>query len=536
MPSLLLQCARAVTFRILSLVTLAVLGASCGGAHSAPEVAPAATPPCSTASEPPLGELLTLGEGLAEPPAFFAQLVEQARRRAAEPFEPLHTLDAAGTLGQLTYDTHRRIRFRPEASLFRGGAGQFEAQFFHLGSTSRTPVDIFVVDGERAAPYPYAPDAFAFDDGELPAELHAERYSGFRLHAPINTDAYRDEVVVFQGASYFRAVARGQAYGLSARGLAIDTGAAHAEEFPIFDAFYLVTPGAGEEHAWVLASLSSRRAAGAYAFRVRPGRSTDVEVTAHVFLREGVEVLGLAPITSMFLFGEEGPARNGDFRPEVHDSDVLLSLSSHGEQLVRPLRNPPRTTVTTHRLDSPRGFGLLQRDRAFAHYQDLEARYHERPSVWVEPIGDWGPGAIRLLEISTLLETDDNIAAMWVPDRVPAEGLVLRYRVSFRNDVLLGTGARVTDTRIAHVEGGRARFIVEFVGQSLAGRQDIRVDVTTAGGELIEAHVEPNPHTGGVRASFEVSPSAADVSLRAFLKSDGDALSETWSYLWQPTH
>lgn len=529
-----LECARAVTFHAASLIIVSVLATGCGGTQVAP-TAPSEAHACGSRHERSGGTPLATGEPLAAPPPFFATLVEQARQRAAAPYEPPRTLDAAGTLGQLAYDTHRRIRFRPEASLFRGGAGRFEAQFFHLGSTSRTPVDIFVVSDGDATPYPYSPGSFAFDDGALPAELHAANYSGFRLHAPINTEAYRDEVIVFQGASYFRAVARGQAYGLSARGLAIDTGTTHAEEFPVFDAFYLVTPGSADEHAWVLASLSSPRATGAYAFRIRPGVSTDVEVTAHVFLREGVEVLGLAPVTSMFLFGEEGPARGGDFRPEVHDSDVLLSLAANGEQLVRPLRNPARTTVSSLRLESPRGFGLLQRDREFAHYQDLEARYHERPTLWVEPVGDWGPGAIRLLEIATQLETDDNIAAMWVPDHVPTEGVVLRYRLSFRDDVVLGPGARVTDTRIAHLGEDRARFIVEFAGEALEGRTDVRVEVSTDGAQLIEAHVESNPHTGGVRASFEVSASAADVSLRAFLKSDDDALSETWSYLWQPT-
>jgi glucans biosynthesis protein len=534
MPSFVFECTRAVTFRHLLVLFVSVLGSSCGVTRHAAPVTPD-TPEDPSREGPARGEPLADGGPAAAPPPYFTQLVERARRRAAAPFTAPPALAADSALGQMAYDTHRRIRFRPEASLFRGGAGRFEAQFFHLGSTSRTPVDILVVEADTATPHPYAPDSFAFDAHALPAEFHATHYAGFRLHAPINTEAYRDEVIVFQGASYFRAVARGQAYGLSARGLAIDTGTAHAEEFPIFDAFYLVEPAASDEFAWVLATLSSPRATGAYAFRIHPGVETEVEVTAHVFLREGVEVLGFAPITSMFLFGEEGPARGGDFRPEVHDSDVLLSLAANGEQLVRPLRNPERTTVSTLRLDSPRGFGLLQRDRAFAHYQDLEACYHERPAVWVEPLDDWGPGAVRLLEIATRLETDDNIAAMWVPDQVPAGGVVLRYRLSFRDDVVLGNGARVTDTRIAQLGDGRARFIVEFVGAALEGRQDIRVDVTTDGGRVVEAHTEPNPYTGGVRASFEVSAGSPDVQLRAFLRSDADALSETWSYLWQPT-
>lgn len=396
------------------------------------------------------GPVTTSDITTAEAPDAFEALVADARARARGAYVAPRAIDPSGALAQLDYDMHRRIRFRAEASLFRGGDARFEAQFFHLGSTSRTPIDVFVVDEGRTAPYPYRASSFRFDDGALPRALEADAYSGFRLHANINTDAYRDEVIVFQGASYFRAVARSLAYGLSARGLAIDTGTSHAEEFPVFDAFHIVAPRADDSHVWVLASLTSPRAEGAYAFRIEPGAQTTVDVTAHVFVRDGIEVLGLAPLTSMYLFGEEGPARDGDFRPEVHDSDVLVTVGRTGEQLARPLRNPERTTVSTHRLDAPRGFGLLQRDRAFASYQDLEARYHERPSVWIEPVGDWGAGAIRLLEIATHLETDDNIAAMWVPDVVPDDGLAIRYRITFAADAALGTGARDGDAHRPH--------------------------------------------------------------------------------------
>lgn len=471
-----------------------------------------------------------------EPPAYFATLVEQARARVDAAYTPVRTLDEGSALARMRYDEHRRIRFRPEASLFRGEPGRFEVQFFHLGGTSRTPIDVSIVDRGTSRPYPYDRASFVFDTASLPDALVAPAYSGFRIHAPINTDAYRDEVIVFQGASYFRAVARRQAYGLSARGLAIDTGTSRPEEFPVFDAFHIVRPSADDAHVWVLASLSSPRAEGAYAFRITPGERTRAEVTARVFVREGIEVLGLAPLTSMYLFGEDRPARFGDFRPEVHDSDTLVLEGASGERIARPLRNPPRTTVSTHRLDAPRGFGLAQRDRSFDSYQDLEARYHERPSVWVTPIGDWGPGAMRLLEIATELETDDNIAAMWTPDVVPTDGLSLRYVVEFAPEIDRGVGARVVATRVARITATRTRFLVDFVGASLTGR-DVVVEASAAPARVIEAHVEDNPHTGGRRASFEIEAAspADEVELRAFLRSGDDALSETWSYLWQPT-
>lgn len=481
-------------------------------------------------------EVRPLARAAETPPAFFESLVAAARARAASPYVQVATMDERSRLAAMRYDEHRRIRFRPEASLFRGGEGRFEAQFFHLGGTSRTPVSIFLLGDAGASPYSYDRRSFVFDASPLPDELVAPSYSGFRLHAPINTDAYKDEVIVFQGASYFRAVGRGEAYGLSARGLALDTGTARPEEFPVFDAFYLAEPRAGDAHAWVLASLTSPRAEGAYAFRIVPGDATEVEVTARVFVRGEVEVLGAAPLTSMFLFGEEGPARFGDFRPEVHDSDTLVIVSGHGERTARPLRNPPRTTVTSHRLDHPRAFGLVQRDRTFDHYQDLEARYHERPTAWVTPMGDWGTGTLRLLEIATELETDDNIGAMWVPDAVPADGLALRYVVAFGPSEGEDTGARALATRIARTAPSRARFLVDFAGRTLEDARDVLAHVTVTNGRLVESHVEPNAHVGGVRLSFEVEATGADVELRAFLGRGADALSETWSYLWQPTH
>jgi glucans biosynthesis protein len=249
----------------------------------------------------------------------------------------------------------------------------------------------------------------------------------------------------------------------------------------------------------------------------------------------------------MFLFGEDAPARFGDFRPEVHDSDTLALWSAQGEKLVRPLRNPARTTVCTFRLDSPRGFGLLQRDKAFASYQDLEARYQDRPSVWVEPLGDWGPGAVRLLEIATEREIDDNIAALWVPDRVPPEGLRMRYRLHVggenpfehaAHEAREGAAARVMATRHAKIdqmEQGR-RFVVDFVGERLRPIDGVSVRANATGAKIVQQRVEHNPFLDGVRAVIDVVPEAgaSDVELRAFLARDTEALSETWSYLWQP--
>lgn len=474
-----------------------------------------------------------------EPPAHFGSVVGRARALAAAPPAPPRQAEFGEGMANLTYDQYRSIRFRPERSLWRDEPGHFEAQFFHPGFYYRDLVTVRVVDDGGVHPVAFSPDLFSYDGAPRPAADAALGFTGLRLHAPLNSSSYRDEVIVFQGASYFRSLGRDQVYGLSARGLALQTGEPGPEEFPRFSEIDLVRPGPDDDHAWVIALLESARATGAYAFRILPGAYTTIEVTMRVFLREPVPVLGVAPLTSMYLFGEEAPGRFGDFRPEVHDSDGLAMRTREGEWLFRPLRNPPRTTVSSFRLDSPRGFGLLQRDRDFRSYQDLEARYQDRPSAWVEPVGDWGPGAVRLLEIATELETDDNVAMLWVPDEVPQDGLSLRYRLHLGPEVPGdGPSGRAVATRMAVVpksDNRRARFIVDFRGPSLAGRaRPVDVHVTATSAKVIEQHTERNPFADGWRASFEVEAESDDVELRAFLRDDGGALTETWSYLWQP--
>jgi periplasmic glucans biosynthesis protein len=524
---------------------MVLLLVSCGGSGNPParhaESAPAA-PALSNAQVQGATQATSTPAVFQEPPAHFASVVERARALAAAPPAPPRRAALQGSLSKLTYDEYRSIRFRPERSLWRGEPGRFEAQFFHPGFYYQDTVTVRVVDGTDVRVVPFSPDLFSYDKAPRPSADAALGFTGLRLHAPLNSEAYRDEVIVFQGASYFRSLGRNQVYGLSARGLALDTGEPKPEEFPRFTEFDLVRPGPDDDHAWIIALLESERATGAYAFRIAPGTQTIIEVTMRVFFRAPVKVVGVAPLTSMYLFGEESPGRFQDFRPEVHDSDALAMWTKEGEWLFRSLRNPPRVTVCSFRLDSPRGFGLLQRDRDFESYQDLEARYQDRPSAWVEPIGDWGTGAVRLLEMSTEIETDDNVAMLWVPDQVPQDGLSLRYRLYMGTGVPNNEGPRgqVTATRIAKVpkqSERRARFVVDFAGPSLAGQdQDVELHVTASGAKVVEQHTERNPFAEGVRASFEVEAQAKDVELRAFLRNGSDVLTETWSYLWQPPH
>ncbi len=507
-------------------------------AHEAGRPAPAvkAVPVAVSSREGPGTALGAAPLGLAEPPAFFSELAARARSLSEAPPAPSRQMELPATLRDLDYDGYRKVRFRPDRSLWRGQPGSFEVQFFHPGPSYRDPVAISTIEGGKAQPLPFSSDWFSYEGLAKPPPAAGLEFTGLRVHAPLNTPSYRDEVVAFHGASYFRPLGKGNVYGLSARGLAIDLGEPRPEEFPCFTELYLVHPAAGDELIWILGLLESRRATGAYAFRLQPGSPTSIEVTAELFLRERPLVLGLAPLTSMYLFGEDAPNRFGDFRPEVHDSDGLSLWSHTGEWLFRPLRNPEVTTASSFRLDSPRGFGLMQRDRSFDHYQDLEARYQDRPSIWVETISGFERGSVRLLEITSKSEAADNVAMAWVPDELPDQTLRIRYRLYVGGDgVASGPPVRAVATRIGRTERG-ARFLVDFVGRDLQGREGVQVVVSGTRGRVLEQHLETNSFVDGLRASFEVAlePNAKDAELRAFLKSDSDVLTETWSYLWQP--
>lgn len=496
--------------------------------------------PVSETPAPPSEEPSTpaAAPAFAKPPPDFDEVIGRARALAAQPASEPRRIDLPTGLAEIDYDAYRDIRYRPERSLWRGSPGQFEVQFFHPGSIFDTAVLVAVVENGQARPVPFSTELFSYEGLPGPPAAAGLEFTGLRVHTPLNSESYRDEVVAFHGASYFRPLGKGNVYGLSARGLAVDLGEPSPEEFPRFTHFHLVRPRAQDQHLWIFALLESRRVTGAYAFRVQPGNTTLIDVTAELFLRGRVSALGLAPLSSMYLFGEDAPNGFGDFRPEVHDSDGLSMWSSTGEWLFRPLRNPKATAVSSFRLDSPRGFGLVQRDRSFEHYQDLEARYQDRPSIWIEPVEGFEAGSVRLLEIASDAEGADNIAMAWVPDNTDIRTLRARYRLHVGSDVDgQASRGRVTASRIARTPRG-ARFLVDFVGGELADAEQVEAVISVSGGgaRVVERHVEVNPFAGGLRASFEVAlePQVGQVELRAFLRAQSDVLTETWSYLWQP--
>jgi glucans biosynthesis protein len=363
----------------------------------------------------------------------------------------------------------------------------------------------------------------------------------------MNTPKYKDEVVVFQGASYFRAVGKGQVYGLSARGLAIDTALPSGEEFPQFTEFWIERPKAAAKEITLYALLDSPRATGAYRFVVKPGVETTVDVKARLFLRENVSKLGIAPLTSMFYSGENQRSATEDYRPEVHDSDGLSIQSGTGEWIWRPLVNPKRLLVTSFAVTNPQGFGLMQRDRRFANYEDLEANYQRRPSAWVEPKGNWGTGRIELVQIPTPDETNDNIVAYWVPDAPPRAGtpMDIEYKLSWQNESETHPPLSwVTQTRRGHGYVRKAddsiALFADFEGpalKKLPANANVEATVSVdANAKLLELTAYPNRITGGWRAAVRIQrlDDKKPVELRGYLHSGSTTLSETWSYILPP--
>ncbi len=486
----------------------------------------------------------------------FEQVAQLARERAARPHRTAPA-DLPAALAALDYDGLRDIRFGPDRALWRDAQLPFEAMFFHRGRYHPEPVRIHALDAAgRVADVPWRRADFDYGKNQLDTSGWPDLgHAGFRIHYPLNGTAYKDELVVFLGASYFRALGAGQQYGLSARGLAIDTvGGSGPEEFPRFSEFWLQRPAADAREVVVLALLESRRATGAYRFTVRPGQDTAVQVQARLFLRAGeppVATLGIAPLTSMFQHGENQP-RPGDFRPEVHDSDGLMVASATGEWLWRPLQNPRTPVATSFALPGLRGFGLMQRDRAYASYEDGEARYERRPSAWVRPLGDWGPGRVELLQLPTPDETHDNIAAYWVPARLPAPGepLDLAYEILWQGDtqqrppngwtVQSRRGQGFVRPEDQAALAGTVQHVVDFTGPALAGLPadaPVRAVATAdANGRIEQQLAYFNPASRSWRMTLRVRPldPARPVELRAFLQHGNDILTETWTQLVLP--
>ncbi|HEY0212311.1 MAG TPA: glucan biosynthesis protein G [Paenirhodobacter sp.] len=457
-----------------------------------------------------------------------------------------------GFLTRLNYDDYRLIRFNPDRARFADVEhSRFRLQAFHMGWLFKEPVLLYEVANGQAWLLGFDTDDFIYERQArdiVPEHVALPGVAGFRLHTPLNRPDVLDELVAFQGASYFRALGRDSTYGLSARGLAVNTGMPVAEEFPRFTKFWVQRPEPGSNTIVVWAAMESTSLTGAYQFVITPGEVTQMDVTARLFFRADVPQLGVAPLTSMFLYGERNRARFDDFRPQVHDSDGLGILRDDGERLWRPLSNPTRLASSYLVEENPRAFGLYQRDRNFDHYQDASAVYERRPSCVVEPLGDWGKGTVRLVEIPSDLEVNDNIVAFWVPDAPAKAGSEMEFRYRLRWGDLppdpQATRAYVVASRagVGGVSGtpntdGSRKFVVDFAGGMIGKLPASAVDqlaivATAAQGEIVTQVLHYIPETRVWRLVLDVKATGGVVELSAHIAGYDQRLTETWLYQW----
>jgi periplasmic glucans biosynthesis protein len=467
--------------------------------------------------------------------AYASQLAQKAYVAPSEKLDPFFE--------GLKYEDLHEITFKKEKALYSDLGDTFHVEFFHPGRTFKRTVGFSeIVDGQPK-PVPFAVEDFDYGKLKLPEKVeYPAGFSGFRLLAPDSLTGKRFDFLVFQGASYFRAVTTKWGWGLSARGVAINTVGGDPEEFPDFTHFWFMRPKVGDKTFKFYALLDGPSVTGAFEFEALPGEETIITVSSSLFLRKVVKLLGIAPFSSMFWYGENTQPKPMDFRPEVHDSDGLLIEQKFGPTIWRPLDNGKELRQSVFGIESLKGFGLLERDRDFSHFQDLEARYDKRSSVWVEPMEGFGRGELHLIELPTGEETWDNVVSLWEPDHLPTSVEPLRFAYK-----LHWLGAH--DDELAEVMATRygaskdapnaCLFVIDFskgkMPDGVPPDWTPDMDVTIpAGAKLLDKRVMPNPETGGWRAFFKMDapPSLKLLEMTCDLSYNKQPFSERWTYQW----
>jgi glucans biosynthesis protein len=482
----------------------------------------------------------------------FDTIVQKARERAAKPFHPPQAdLPEALRGDKLNYDSYREIRFRHDKALWIQDDLPFRLEFFHPGYLYQAPVKINEFNAKHAQLIRFVQDFFDYGKLNFQKRIPADAgYAGFRLLYRLNDPGRWDEVASFLGASYFRMLGKGLRYGCSARGLALNCGETdRAEEFPLFTDWWLGKPDKGVENLRFYGLLDSTNCAGAYEFLLRPGETTFAEVTAVVVMREGgdaIKTIGVAPLTSMFWFGENSERKPDDYRPEVHDSDGLLIRGEHDELTWRPLKNPGALEHQIIAMKNPRGFGLLQRDREFGDYQDIFNAYDKTPSVWVEPRDNWGEGEVHLVEIPTKSEAADNIVVFWSPKEKVQAHQELRFAYTLQWATQPDTKfapCKVLQTRIGVDPGNAAKrqVVIDFSATAATpySNDPPAANVKSSDNAAIsDVQVFKNEVSKNWRVIFSLSPKARDgaiVDIECALNAGGNPVSETWRYQWSPS-
>jgi glucans biosynthesis protein len=471
----------------------------------------------------------------------FKDVDARAQQRASAGFKPPEPV-APAAFRDLDETHYHAIHFQPKATYWQSAKTNFTLQFFHPGWRFIDPVKLNEITTKGVKEIAFSPSMFDYDGSGVTGDsAKGASFAGFRIHYPVNSSDKKDEVLSFLGASYFRALGKDQAYGLSARGLAIDTALSSGEEFPRFVEFWIQRPKPKATSLTIYGLLDSPRATGAYEFTLKPGLDTTVHVRARLHMRDNVAKLGLAPLTSMFFFGSNQHATHDDYRPEIHDSDGLSIHGSNGEWVWRPLVNPKHLLVTSFAQTDPSGYGLMQRTRAFNRYEDIVTPYQAHPSAWVEPDGKWGEGRIELVEIPSPDETNDNISAFWLSKEAVTD---IAYTLHWQKNIethpasawvmqtLSGQGFPVK-------QDGAMGFVIDFTGPMFAdGAASGPVEAQVSGDanvSIVEQKAVANPEVDGWRVLLRVKPKddKKSAELRVSLRR-GEQSSETWSYVIPP--
>lgn len=480
----------------------------------------------------PADVVLTPGFGLDD-------VRERALQLAAEPFEAPAPLPKSAA--DLNYDQYRRIETRQSSTIWGENDQGFRALLDPRGYLFATEVKINFVEDGTVVPHPYAVKDFNFHDLPLKGDVKENLgFAGFRILNILNRAGKFDELVSFKGASFFRALGSGTVYGASARGLSVGTASSEGEQFPFFTEFWIQRPDAAETSITVYALMDGESTTGAFQFEVTPGPETEIAVNATFFPRKEVSNVGISPITSMYFFSPHDQRKQpDDFRPAVHDSEGLLIWMANGEWVWRPLINPQSLQISVLSTTAPRGFGLIQRKRALEDYSDIEADYHHRPNVWIEPSSDWGTGHLSLVEIPTSNEYNDNIVAFWKPSAPWQAGNAYDISYNMRWSLLppaMPAVVKVVETRTGKTpDKKRQMFIIDYEPADDGLLTDIEAKISTSSGTIFHPTIKRIPQTGKTRLSFELDPSSTEVAeLRALLTKGGKPVSETWLYRWRP--
>jgi glucans biosynthesis protein len=489
-------------------------------------------------------------------------VAQRALDRARAPFHSPHVeLPAVLRPENLDYNKYRQIEFRHDRALWAAAGLPFRVEFFHPGYIYHEPVHVNEFTPTHTQPIRFVQDFFNYHKLNIAKQIPVDTgYAGFRVLNQLNMPDRWDELGAFLGASYFRLLGKNLRYGESARGLALDSGEGdRPEEFPIFTDWWLGKPSSDDNELRLYAILDSVSCVGAYEFFIRPGDTTTASIKAILYFREPAKVaavdknrkpsktIGLAPLTSMFWFGKDTERKFDDYRTEVHDSDGLLVHMGNGEIFWRPLDNPPATRHQVFSAPNIRGFGLLQRERNFAAYQDMFNLYHQVPSVWVEPDGNWGEGDLHLVELSTGYEGLDNIVAFWDPKNKPAPLKEFRFGYTLHWEGgeadLKRSENCVVSTRIgpdAQFAGAR-QFVIDFDGPKLdaisGDKPPVAIASCSGNAAIVDNFVTRNTFLGTWRVILKMQPKAGSheaIDLRCTLQQGTNIVSETWTYQWSP--